>query len=172
MGGPKALLRLDGEPLLERMVRIAHSSGCHPVVVVVGGWYQEALAPQPGLQVVRNPHAAEGMASSLRAGLAVLPGAVEAVLILTLDQPAVDEDLLGRLQALAAAHPGRPVACAYAGTLGVPAVLPRRLFPDLMALEGNRGAKAILLREQAAALPFPAGELDLDTPEDLDRFTR
>jgi molybdenum cofactor cytidylyltransferase len=64
------------------------------------------------------------------------------------------------------------VACAYGGTLGVPAVLPRRLFPDLQALRGDRGAKAILLREGAASLPFPAGEADLDTPEDLARIRR
>lgn len=172
MGGPKALLILGGETLLDRMIRIAATAGFGPLVVVVSDWYQEAADPRPDLLVVRNPHAAEGMAGSLRAGLSVLPPEATAVLILTLDQPAVDGDLLRRLQTLAMTQLDQPVACAYAGTLGVPAILPRRLFPELMALEGDQGAKAILLRQGAAALPFPEGEDDLDTPEDLARFTR
>ena len=170
MGGPKALLHVGGETLLRRAVRAALGAGCRPVLAVVGGW-------DPGLgdlevQTLVNTEAAEGMASSLRVGIVGLPLDAEAVLLLTVDQPAVDADLLGRLLALAAADPARPAACAYADTLGIPAVLPRRLFPDLLALKGDRGAKAILLRENTATLPFPEGVRDLDTPEDLDRIRR
>jgi molybdenum cofactor cytidylyltransferase len=99
-----------------------------------------------------------------------LPADPEAVLLLTLDQPALSADLLRLLLALAAEAPDRPAACAYGGSLGIPAVIPRRLFQDLLALRGDRGAKAILLRESAATLPFPGGEADLDTPGDLDRI--
>jgi molybdenum cofactor cytidylyltransferase len=112
------------------------------------------------------------MASSIRAGIASLPEKAVSALILTVDQPSVDAALLRRLLAMASEDPARPVACAYGGTLGVPALLPRRLFPDLLALRGDRGAKAILLRENATALPFPGAESDLDTPEDLDRVRR
>lgn len=170
MGGPKAQLRVEGDTLLRRATRVALEAGCAPVVAVVGEG-----DPGPGVegvQVLPNPQAAEGMASSLRTGLAALPLEAEAVLILTVDQVEVDTILLKRLLALAAADPTRPAACAYEGTLGVPAVLPRRLFPDLLALRGDRGAKAILLREQAAALPFPGGAADLDTPADLRRLRR
>lgn len=170
MGGPKALLRIGGDTLLRRAAQAALNAGCAPVWAVVGDW-------DPGLQglhvqIVINPEPAEGMASSLRAGIAALPPEAETVLILTVDQPEVDAALLKGLLALAAADPTRPAACAYAGTLGVPAVLPRRLFPDLLALRGDRGAKAILLREHATALPFPGGDADLDTPADLERFRR
>ena len=170
MGGPKALLRIGGETLLHRAALAALEAGCRPVLAVVGDW-------DPGLgdlevQTLVNPEATEGMASSLRVGIAGLPLDAEAVLLLTVDQPAVDADLLGRLLALANADPAQPAACAYAGTLGVPAVVPRRLFPELLALRGDRGAKAILLRECAAALPFPEGEVDLDTPPDLDQIKR
>jgi molybdenum cofactor cytidylyltransferase len=120
--------------------------------------------------VLPNPGAAEGMASSLRAGVAALPPESTAALLLTVDQPAVDGDLVERLLALARLDPGRPAACAYGGSLGIPAVLPRRLFPELLALRGDRGAKGLLLREGAAPLPFPGGEADLDTPGDLERF--
>ena len=170
MGGPKALLRIDGETLVQRAVRIAGEAGCGPIFAVVGAWETGSL--DPDVRLVRNHDAAEGMASSLRAGVGALPLETEAVLILTVDQLAVDAALLWQLLALAAADPARPAACAYAGTLGIPAVFPRRLFPDLLALEGDRGAKAILLRENTDTLPFPEGVRDLDTPEDLDRFRR
>ncbi len=168
MGGPKALLTLDGETLLQRAVRIAGEAGCDPVLAVVGDWDP---GPLPA-QVIRNSAAAEGMASSIRAGIAALPQEAERALLLVVDQVAVDGILLRRLLTLSDADPERPTGCAYSGTLGIPAVLPRRLFPELLTLSGDRGAKAILLREDAAALPFPEGILDLDTPEDLDRLRR
>lgn len=170
MGGPKAQLLLAGQTLLQRAIEVAQAAGCDPVLAVVRVGAPASQAPPARL--IPNPEAAEGMASSLRHGVAALPPEAEAVLLLTVDQPAVDAALLRDLLALAAREPRRPAACAYAGTLGIPAVLPRRLFPDLLALRGDRGAKAILLREQAAALPFPGGEADLDTPEDLARIRR
>ncbi|WP_243383197.1 nucleotidyltransferase family protein [Geothrix alkalitolerans] len=165
MGGPKALLPYEGETLLHRAARTALEAGCSPVIAVVGDW-------NPGLEGVEvlpvlNPVATEGMASSIRTGIAALPLKIPAVLLLTVDQPAVDTSLLRRLLALAATDPDRPAACAYAGTLGIPAVLPRRCFPDLLALRGDVGAKAILLREAAQGLPFSEGARDLDFPEDL-----
>jgi molybdenum cofactor cytidylyltransferase len=170
MGGPKALLVLGGETLLQRTVRTALSAGCSPVAAVVGDWESGPLDPR--VTLVHNPGAAEGMASSIRLGIAGLPPEAKAVLILTVDQPAVNADLLGRLLALAARDPARPTACAYGDSLGIPAVLPRRLFRELLDLRGDHGAKAILRRENAAPLPFPEGGSDLDTPEDLERIRR
>ena len=170
MGGPKALLCLEGETLLSRMVRVAGSVGCQPMIAVIGDWDPGSVPP--GAQLVRNPEAAEGMASSIRRGVAALPEGAEAVLILVVDQPKVDAALLGGLLQLAAATPDRPTACAYSGTIGIPAILPRRLCPDLLALQGDRGAKAILQREDSATLPFPGGEIDLDSPADLEQFRR
>lgn len=170
MGGPKALLVLNGETLLHRAARTALAAGCAPVMAVVGPW-------EPGLvdltvEAVVNPYAAEGMASSIRAGIAALPPDVEAVLLLAVDQPAMDASLLKRLLALAATDPARPAACAYGNALGIPAVFPRRLFRDLLRLEGDRGAKPILLREGALSLSFPEGGFDLDQPEDLEKLKR
>jgi CTP:molybdopterin cytidylyltransferase MocA len=170
MGGPKALLIIEGETLLQRAIGVANAAGCDPVLAVAGDWDPGPLAGT--VSVIPNLAAVEGMASSIRAGIAALPPGSEGVLILTVDQPAVDAGLLRRLLALAAEDPTRPVACAYGGSLGIPAILPRRLFPDLLALRGDRGAKAILLRENAASLPFPEGGQDLDTPADLERFRR
>jgi len=166
MGGPKALLVLDGETLLQRAARTAQAAGCTPVIAVVGDWEPGVL--DPSVRVVRNPEAAEGMASSIRLGIAALPRPAPAVLMLTIDQPAVDAPVLKRLLLLHASQDdAAPVACAYGGSLGVPAILPARFFPELLALVGDRGAKPILLRENTRSIPFPEGAWDLDTPEDL-----
>jgi len=169
MGGPKALLVLDGETLLQRAARIAEAAGCTPVIAVVGDWDPGTL--DPSVRVVRNPGASEGMASSMRVGIAALPEPASAVLVLAIDQPAVDAPLLRRLLLLHAEQDGAaPVACAYGGSLGIPAILPAQFFPELLALKGDRGAKPILLRENALTIPFPEGAWDLDTPEDLARL--
>ncbi len=168
MGGPKAMLKLDGETLLQRAVRIAGEAGFSPLVAVVGSGDPGPLAAR----VLHNTKAAEGMASSIRLGIAALPAEADRVLLLTVDQVSVDPALLQRLLALSTAEPDRPAACAYAETLGIPAVFPRRLFPELLDLSGDHGAKAILLREGATGLPFPEGDADLDTPEDWARLRR
>ncbi len=171
MGGPKALLLLDGETLLHRAVRVAQAVSCTPVIAVVGDCDPGAL--DPSVRVVQNLKAAEGMASSIRAGIAALPDSTAAVLLLTIDQPAVNAPLLKQLLQLhAMQETARPVACAYGGSLGIPAILPARLFPELLGLQGDRGAKVILLKENAITVSFPDGAWDLDTPEDLARFTR
>lgn len=170
MGGPKALLLLEGETLLRRTVRLALEAGCAPVFAVVGDWATglEGLEAQ----TILNLDADEGMARSIRLGVRALPADTADVLLLTVDQPQVNASLLRRLLELAEGAPGLPVACSYQDTLGIPAVLPRRLFADLLALRGDRGAKAILMRQNTRALPFPGGALDLDTPEDFDGLRR
>jgi len=168
MGGPKALLTWEGETLLQRTARVALAAGCGPVLAVMGIWDPGFLDPK--VQAIANPFAAEGMASSIRLGVAALPLDADGVLLLTVDQIRVDEHLLRRLLETHHAAPDRPTVCAYAGTVGIPAVFPRRLFPALLALQGDQGAKGILLREKPATLTFPGGGEDLDTPEDQVSF--
>jgi molybdenum cofactor cytidylyltransferase len=170
MGAPKAQLNWNGETLLQRTIRIALAAGCRPILAVVSGWDPGFLGQS--VQIVPNPSAAEGMASSIRVGISALTADAEGLLLLTVDQIRLDEALLKRLLEQFLETPERPIACAYADTVGVPAILPRRLFPALLALQGDRGAKGILLREKARTIRFPGGEEDLDTPQDLIAFRR
>lgn len=170
MGGPKALKTWHGESLLQRTARVALAAGCQPVLAVIGEWPVDSLDAR--IRLLPNPQAAEGMASSIRMGVATLPADALGVLLLTVDQIRLNESLLRQLQGAFFEAPDRPVASAYAGTVGIPAVVPRRLFPELLAIRGDRGAKQILLRESSRAIPFPGGEDDLDTPQDLEAFRR
>jgi molybdenum cofactor cytidylyltransferase len=67
-------------------------------------------------------------------------------------------------------RPGRRVACRYGDTVGVPAIFEATLFPRLLRIEGDRGAKSLLTESPAdlVTVDWPEGVLDIDRPRDLD----
>ena len=168
LGHPKQLVVLDGETLLHRIARTALAGG-GPVTVVTGSRAGDMAAALEGLPVtiLENLAWEEGMASSIRAGVAALPPGTTGVLLLLCDQPAVSPELLAMLQAAHRADPEAVVACGYGGTLGVPTLIPARHFSRLLALAGDEGARALLREGGAVAVPFPEGEADVDGPEAL-----
>jgi len=171
LGRSKQLLTWGGETLLHRVVRIALESGLQPVRVVLGAEAEscrEAIGDLD-VQVMLNPGWEEGMASSVRAGLAGFPPGVDAALLLVCDQLALDTSQLARILAVHETAPDRVVASCYSGTRGIPALFPRSVFPELSALHGDKGARDLLRSGNSLEVPFPGGELDLDTPSDLER---
>ncbi len=170
MGAAKQLLDCAGEPLLLRMVRVALASQAEEVVVVLGARMAECaavLAGQP-VRLIENPAWQEGMASSIRAGVAALPPEVAGCVIMLGDQPLVTPALLDEMFAA-----GRPiVAAAYDGIAGPPVYFARRFFDELLALQGEHGARKLLQAHAAelTSIPFAAAECDLDTPQDYARW--
>lgn len=172
LGEPKQLVQLEGETLVHRTARIALEV-CDPVLVVVGSERERIQAALADLPVccLHNLQWEEGMASSLRTAVSALPLDSRAALLLVCDQPAVDRVLLEAMLEVHHVHPSRRIACAYAGTLGIPALLPRVDFDILLELRGDRGARGLLQAEGVLAVPFPDGALDIDRPEDLARLS-
>ncbi len=180
LGQPKQLLRLPvfgGKTLLDHAVALARAAGAVPIFVVLGAHAEEIHLECELLDcsVVHNEAWTEGMASSLRVGIAaVLDSAPAATgtLVLVCDQPGLSGEHLRSLLGAHNADANRIVASRYAGRRGVPAVFRRALFASLRELRGDEGARALLQHAEAAvhALDFPGGELDLDSPEDLERL--
>lgn len=178
LGTPRQLLELRGEPLVRRAARAAVEAGLWPVVVAVGDHTEEVRAALAGLPVVTVSSASvpEGASCSLRLGLERLaecsPAAV-GVVVLMFDQPAVRAS---HLRALAAARcKERPlVASSYAGSLGMPALFPVAVFPELRALGADAGCAQLLARHAAQVAPVAlhGGELHVNTPEDWARAQR
>lgn len=170
--GPKQLLRYRGVTLLRRAAQTAVAAACGPVVVVLAPGADALRAELAGLdvRVVENPDAATGLSTSVRAGLEALEP--DAALFMTCDQPLLTPEVLRSLVAAYAATRPPAVACAYAGTVGVPALFDRSLFGELRALEGDQGAKRILQHHlgETVLVPFEPGAVDIDTPEDLRRL--
>jgi molybdenum cofactor cytidylyltransferase len=170
-GSPKQLVRLGGRPLLHTVVTRAAEIAGNALIVVLGAGAEE-LAPllrHSSGTVVINREWREGLASSIRAGIAALPAACTAALLLLADQPAVTAHDLRRLAGTWRKQPQYMAAALYAGTVGVPAIFPRTVFPELAALRGDAGARAVLRRgsDTLMRVPMPSAALDVDTPEDL-----
>lgn len=167
MGAAKLLLEHEGTNLLARAVASARRV-CARVVVVVGA-HAEAYRPVAagaGAEVVENPDWTEGLAASLRAGVAAVTAASgadrnEGVLVLLADQPFVTA---GHLRRLLESSPGAELVFSRYpdGTRGAPAFVHRRLFSRVAELAGDRGARALTRFAAVVA------EVELDDPRDID----
>ncbi len=178
LGRPKQLLQVDGETLLARTIHAARHAGAGPVLVILGAYAHEISASVllNDVVTVLNPDWQEGMASSLRAGirslLSCVPDAPGAILLVC-DQPRLSADHIRDLiEDFHASSETAAIASTYGGVRGIPAIFPRALFPRLLALAGDKGARGILADLQCpiVEVPFAGGEIDIDSPADLERL--
>lgn len=175
LGQPKQLVKLAGRPALHIVVSNAVAVSGHAVTVVVGAHAREMthlLAHSPA-SVIVNRHWEEGMASSLRFGVASLPPACQAVMVLLGDQVAVTADDLKRLVSAWQGEESMIAASVYDQRIGVPAIFPRLSFSELAELRGDEGARRVLERTnyRLVHVPMANAAIDLDTPEDLAALT-
>ncbi len=170
-GSAKQLARVAGRPLLHTAVARAADVAGSAVTVVLGARAAELspLLTHSQASLVINRDWREGMASSIRAGVARLPGSCSAVLLMVVDQAAVTAEDLKRLVSAWRRQPDYIVAARYGMTTGVPAIFPRTVFPDLAALRGDVGARVLLRRnpDRVVRVPMASAAIDIDTPEDL-----
>lgn len=171
LGRAKQLVEIEGEPLLRRVARFALATRPRDCVVVLGHDAARIEAALDGLDVraLRIADADTGMAASLRAGIGALHRDCAGALVVLTDQPALTEGHLHAVCAAWRAAPARAVASAYAGVLGVPALLPREWFGEIALLRGDSGARAMLRARAGEVIALTAPELarDLDGPEDI-----
>lgn len=180
MGAPKQLLPFGDTTLIGHAIRQALSSGCSSVIVVLGAnvdSIHHTLLDQP-VSVVENPDWREGMGASIRVGLKELlklSPELDGVLLMLVDQPFLKPNDLRDLVVGFEQSRAGIVASRYEKDgeeiIGVPALFGRSLFPELLALTANEGAKNIIRThyDQTYLLSCPAGNFDLDTREDYKR---
>lgn len=167
LGEPKQLIRLNGETLVERVARICRDAGCDPVIIVLGG-SAEKIREQCSFEdakVLLNEEWNEGMGTSIRTGINALKTDIDGCILVTCDMPAVSAEHLRKLM-----KTGEKAASCYAGRRGVPAYFPHTAFALLMNLRGDTGARELL--KDARVVELAAGELDVDTPEDIKRMRK
>ena len=170
----KMLAEIGGKPLVRIAAGQAVASHAHPVIVVTGHEREKVEAALNGLPVrfVRNADYAEGLGTSLKAGIAAVPEEADAVVVCLGDMPQVDAALINRL--IAAFDPERGalvVVPSIDGRRGNPVVWSRRFFHDLMTIQGDVGARHLIGNYAEVVVEVPvAGEAaltDVDTPESL-----
>jgi molybdenum cofactor cytidylyltransferase len=177
LGRPKQLINYQGKTLIQHSIEAAQHSAADDLVVVLGS---NSELIQKGIEskevtVLVHAHWEDGMSSSMQCGLRYLieTSQVDQVILMLCDQPYVSKELLDQLMNGKKASGKGIVACNYAGTVGVPALFGQDYFPELLALKGTEGAKKVILNHQADTflVDFPLGAIDLDTEEDVQKFT-
>jgi molybdenum cofactor cytidylyltransferase len=175
MGGPNKLTaEINGKPLVRIAVEEALASRASPVIVVTGHEREHVEASLAGLDVrlVHNPQYADGLGTSLKAGVAAVPAEADGVVICLGDMPQVKAALIDRLIAAYDEEKGAlVVAPTRDGQRGNPVLWSRRFFPDLMAVTGDVGARHVLASYTEAVVEVPVQEegafIDVDTPDAL-----
>jgi molybdenum cofactor cytidylyltransferase len=178
MGSNKLIAELDGEPIVRRTVRAVLGSRARPVIVVTGHEAEAVRGVLAGLDVriVHNPDFADGMSTSLRAGLTAA-GAVDAALICLGDMPRLRAAHLDAvIDAYRAGEPDEIIVPTCDRKRGNPVLWPGRYFAEIAALTGDVGAKALIDRHaeqvRQVAIDDPAILVDVDTPAALAELQR
>jgi molybdenum cofactor cytidylyltransferase len=175
MGENKLLLRLEGETMLARVVRRAVAAGLDPVIVVLGHEAARVAAHLEGLPcgTVVNPDYARGINSSARAGIATVPPAARAAVVLLADMPLVTDRMIATVVARYRQSDAPLVISEFGGVQAPPTLYDRSLFAELGGPAGEGSGKRVVRRHraEAAVVDLPAAALvDLDRPEDYERI--
>lgn len=176
MGRPKQLLDWGGLPLVRVATEQALAAHVSQVLVVVGSAYDtvaQALAGLP-VELVANPDYAAGQSTSLRAGIAALGPEVAATVVMLGDQPFVTAAIVNALIDAWRAGSAAIVAPTYRGERGNPVLFDRSIFPELLAVTGDQGARGVLRAHasEVQLVPFDDDRplADIDTPEEYERL--
>lgn len=176
LGQPKQLLPFKGKSLLAHSILTAKKV-THAVVVITGADHTriEADIRDCNVKSVFNEAWEEGMASSIRCGLSVLkndfPG-LKSAIVMVCDQPFVTSGLLENLIKEQELSGKSMVASAYSDIAGTPVLFEESIFPELLELKGDTGARKIIAKnkDRLATVDFPLGNVDMDTADDYKKL--
>ena len=173
----KLLEPVAGEPILRRTARMARQAS-DSVIIVLAHDRPLRLAALAGMDIklVIATDAAQGMTASLRAGIGAAPKA-PGLMVLPADMPGLEAADLSQMIARFVQDPDRLLrGTSDTGQPGHPAIFPADLWPALAALTGDEGGRSVIManRSRLTLVPLPGDRatLDLDTPEDWDRWRK
>ncbi len=175
-GSEKLLLEFDGRPMIKSVIEAASDGGCHQILVVYSS-NEVMQAVGRDAELVHNPRAQTGMASSLQVGLQALRSDMEAAMVMLGDQPMVGSRTVSALLRAWRREGSRPAVAVSRGESGKwapPVVLARELWDELMTLKGDAGARQMLDQrpELVDTVPSPDRLDDIDTPEDYAKIVK
>jgi molybdenum cofactor cytidylyltransferase len=175
LGQPKQLVKFKGKTLIENVAEIALKIS--EEVLIVLGANSEMIGEQlsslgDNVSTVYNPDWQEGMGTSIRLGIEILEKKSDVVIILLSDQPFISQELLQKMVQTFAKNQKPIVSCVYDDELGVPMLFDKTVFPSLLTLKGEKGAKSILAQfeNKISTIDFKEGRIDIDKPEDMKKL--
>jgi molybdenum cofactor cytidylyltransferase len=175
LGSPKQLIEFEGKTLIERITETALSIS-EEILIVLGGNLDMILPKlerfEDNISTIFNPHWQEGMGTSIRIGVEKLTNKSDLILILLSDQPFISKVLLQNMLQTYASSQNPITSCVYNNTLGVPILFDKSIFPELLKLSGDKGAKSFLhlYENRISIIDFPEGVIDIDIIEDIEKM--
>lgn len=177
LGEPKQLLSWQNNSLIRNVVEQSQKIP-QAIAMVVTGASADLIENELVSQQVFTRHNAAwltGMASSIKTGvseLLLLYPSLNAVLITVCDQPFLKSSIIHSLIEEYNSTGKNIIASAYNNTLGTPVLFSKKYFTDLQKLQGQEGAKKIIMShpEDSSSIHFPSGEIDIDTKEDYNKL--
>ncbi len=175
MGRSKPLLLLNGTPLLTHALNALRASDVAEIVVVLGAQADRVRheIPLESTCVVVNPDFAQGMSTSIRAGLRAVSPDSDAFLIVLADQPLVSSSTYNSLVARLEATAARVLVPTFAGVRGNPVLLHRSLSSEVESITGDVGCRQVLAAHAEEVVEVPVDDpgvlVDIDTVEELHR---
>jgi molybdenum cofactor cytidylyltransferase len=177
MGKPKQQLVYKEQTLLQRAIQVASGITEHKTIVVLGAGNENIIPDVDSkiADIVINPDWDQGMASSVKSGITALQTLypqIQSALLMLCDQPFVTAELLQQLIETGGGGERSIVASAYNDTVGVPVYFGKAWFSELLTLQGQEGAKTLLIKykDKVVTVPFQLGNIDIDTQEDYQRL--
>lgn len=182
LGRPKQLIPLGGQPLLARTLRSVAGSSVDGIIVVLGhapDVIREVVDfSRFRARVVVNARFAEGQSTSMQAGLDALPAGVDGVLFVLGDQPLPTAAVYDKIVSAFRVRNAPIVVPVYGGKPGNPVLIPRRLWPKLRQVRGDRGGRDVVAahRSEIIEVAVTADEsamlMDVDTEADYQRLVQ
>lgn len=178
MGSPKQLLPIGETPLLIQTTRIIRSCpNIRNIFVILGAnsdLLKSALVNEP-VQTIISDHWQNGMGASLKSGLAAIKTTnppPEQIIITVCDQPHLNKEILNQL--MTSGQPDKISVSDYGNEIGTPALFDFNFFDELNSVPDDSGARRLFSvhKDKLTKVPFPEGSIDLDTPEDYEKFLK
>ncbi|MDR5590509.1 nucleotidyltransferase family protein [Christiangramia sp. SM2212] len=175
LGFPKQLVKFKGKVLLQNIIDLADSFDFKTKILVLGANEKE-IREQIDIKefdTVSNENWQEGMGSSIRSGLEralKLQPELEHLMILLSDQPLVTREQIQQLVNVQIKNNVQAAFSEYEGETGVPAIFSKELFPQLLKLDGDQGAKKLIFISDLKyeTVRFEGGKFDVDTQADVE----
>lgn len=179
LGKPKQLLTYQEKTFLEIVSDAAIETGFKPVVVVLGAYADDILKQQkqPGITYIINDSWQDGMSSSISAGISAILGKqkdLENIIIAVADQVFITSNTFKSLEKKQVKTAKNIIASSYSKTTGTPVLFNKKYFDKLLSLNGDTGAKNILMQhpDDTETIIFEQGNIDIDTEADYNNLIK
>lgn len=179
MNTNKLLLKLGPKIIIQQVVENILASGVSGVTIVVGHMKEELVENLAGYSVnfVENPSYSEGMSTSLKAGIQkIINDEKDAVMIFNGDMPFIKTSTIDSIIATYEKSKAVIIAPFYGGKRGHPVLFDRKLFPELLGIFGDKGAREILQKHLHQVVFFnvddPGIHQDIDCSDDYEKVIK